>query len=66
MFCRNQSVVVGACLPEGVTKDDFEYYARTPDDISIGTREVKFVDSFDDVVSDKWMTKLYLNGRSVV
>lgn len=60
---KNSSVVVGACLPEGVTSDDFDLFVRFSDDSVLGGKKFQFVDKLEDLASDKSMTKVFLDGR---
>ncbi|XP_053383836.1 cell surface hyaluronidase-like [Mercenaria mercenaria] len=62
---KNRSVVVGACLPEDVTKDDFKVFIKTPDDIEFGADQMKYVDTMEEVASDTSMRKLYFKDRMV-
>ena len=55
--------MIGICLPEGASKDDITVSINTPDDIWMTGDQLKFVDSLDQVATDRFMQKLYLKDR---
>ncbi|KAL4232333.1 hypothetical protein ACF0H5_009904 [Mactra antiquata] len=60
---KYKSVILGVCLPEGVTSDDMFIGVRTPTDNAFSGIQMTWVDDLEDLRDDTTMRKVYLEGR---
>ena len=66
LYHRDADVVIGFCLPEGTTNDDISLFFKSPNNVVRGHREFVYVDTLAEVMSDRHMRRVFLDGRYVM